>query len=330
MNKVQVFQNEQFGKIRTVHQNNEIFFVAADVCKVLEIGQVTNSLRRLENDEKALISIKGISRGNDKVNVVNEAGLYNLVLASRKPEAKAFKRWITHDVIPAIRKTGKYEVKAVKKAVENSTPIALSGYKLKYYHGVAVVTKRDLAQVLNIDLAALQYYIRKINLLNKDVDYFIINGKDLFDFKNKYGLSRLCTSLTLITESGARKIYKVTHNAYTPVLFEEKQPVLTSKQTEQKLVRKEDLPDSFFEGIYIDPDNENFKEILDDILEKLCAVKNLILAWKNTYRKVEENAVYEKIVTEQAYRIYSRIMDVRHIKFKTGNLAELKYGIKQS
>lgn len=294
---------------------------------MLEIGQVTNSLRRLENDEKALISIKGISRGNDKVNVVNEAGLYNLVLASRKPEVKAFKRWITHDVIPAIRKTSKYEV---KKTVENSTPVALSGYKLKYYRGVAVVTKRDLAQVLNMNLADLQYYIRKINLLNKDVDYFIINGKDLFDFKNKYGLSRLCTCLTLITESGARKIYKVTHNAYTTVLFEEKQPVLASKQTEQKVVRKEDLPDSFFEGIYIDPDNENFKDILDDILEKLYAVKNLILAWKNTYRKVEENAVYEKIVTEQAYRIYSRIMDVKHIKFKTGNLAELKYGIKQS
>lgn len=311
MNKVQVFQNEQFGKIRTVQNNNEIFFVATDVCKSLEIKNVSQAVAKLDNDERSMFNIGR----QGATNVVNEAGLYNLVLASRKPEAKAFKRWITHDVIPAIRKTGKYEVKAVKKAVENSTPVALSGYKLKYYRGVAVVTKRDLAQVLNIDLAALQYYIRKINLLNKDVDYFIINGKDLFDFKNKYGLSRLCTSLTLITESGARKIYKVTHNAYTPVLFEEKQPVLTSKQTEQKLVRKEDLPDSFFEGIYIDPDNENFKEILDDILEKLCAVKNLILAWKNTYRKVEENAVYEKIVTEQAYRIYSRIMDVRHIKF---------------
>lgn len=70
------------------------------------------------------------------------------MLASRKPETKAFKRWITHDVIPAIHKTGKYEVKTVKKAVEKSTSVALSGYKLKHYRGIAVVTKRDLAKCL--------------------------------------------------------------------------------------------------------------------------------------------------------------------------------------
>lgn len=110
MNSVQIFKNEQFGEIRTVEQNGEILFIAADICKALELGQVTNTIRRLDEDEKALISIKGINKGNDKINAVNEYGLYNLVLSSRKPEAKAFKRWITHDVIPAIRKTGKYAV----------------------------------------------------------------------------------------------------------------------------------------------------------------------------------------------------------------------------
>lgn len=111
MNELQIFKNEQFGEIRTITKNNEIMFVAADVCKALELGQVTNTVRRLDADEKALISIKGINNGNDKVNVVNEYGLYSLVLSSRKPEAKTFKRWITHEVIPAIRKTGGYTAK---------------------------------------------------------------------------------------------------------------------------------------------------------------------------------------------------------------------------
>lgn len=108
MNELQVFQNDKFGQVRTVQKDGQPWFVAADVCRALELGQVTNTIRRLDEDEKALISIKGISRGNDQVSIVNEPGLYTLVLGSRKPEARAFKRWITHEVIPSIRKSGGY------------------------------------------------------------------------------------------------------------------------------------------------------------------------------------------------------------------------------
>lgn len=111
MNDLTVFQNPDFGQVRTIVRDSEPWFVAADVCRALELGQVTNTIRRLDADEKALISIKGFSRGNDQVSIVNEPGLYSLVLGSRKPEAKAFKRWITHEVIPAIRKTGQYSTK---------------------------------------------------------------------------------------------------------------------------------------------------------------------------------------------------------------------------
>lgn len=110
MYNIIVFENKQFGDVRTFVEEGkqEPWFVAADVCRALELEQVTNAIRRLDDDEKALISIKGISRGNDQVSVVNEPGLYTLVLGSRKPEAKAFKRWITHEVIPSIRKSGGY------------------------------------------------------------------------------------------------------------------------------------------------------------------------------------------------------------------------------
>ena len=108
MNDLQIFENKDFGKVRTVTLNGAPCFVAADVCRALDIGNPTDALRRLDDDEKALVSIEGISNGNNKVNIVNESGLYSLVLGSRKPEAKQFKRWITHEVIPTIRKTGGY------------------------------------------------------------------------------------------------------------------------------------------------------------------------------------------------------------------------------
>ncbi len=84
------------------------------VCKALEIGNPTMALARLDDDEKmTLNSTEGHSGqrgGAQQINVINEPGLYSLVLGSRKPEAKAFKRWITHDVVPAIRRQGAYTI----------------------------------------------------------------------------------------------------------------------------------------------------------------------------------------------------------------------------
>lgn len=110
MNELQIFKNEQFGEIRTITKNNEIMFVAADVCKALEIKNQRDAVSRLDNDEKGVVLTDTLG-GKQNMNVVNEYGLYNLVLSSRKPEAKVFKRWITHEVIPAIRKTGGYTAK---------------------------------------------------------------------------------------------------------------------------------------------------------------------------------------------------------------------------
>ena len=105
MNEMRIFENEQFGKVRTVIRDGEPWFVAADVCRALEHSNVSMALERLDADEKAKFNL-GL-RGGD-TGCVNEPGLYSLVLGSRKPEAKAFKRWITHEVIPSIRKTGGY------------------------------------------------------------------------------------------------------------------------------------------------------------------------------------------------------------------------------
>lgn len=107
MNDVTIFRKDEFGAVRAVTLEGEPWFVAADVCRALGLGNSSMAISKLDEDERTLISIKGASNGLP-VNAVNEPGLYSLVLGSRKPEAKAFKRWITHEVIPEIRKTGGY------------------------------------------------------------------------------------------------------------------------------------------------------------------------------------------------------------------------------
>lgn len=104
-NKLRVFENEQFGKIRVIKEADTLNFVSADVCNALGIDK--SQIRRLDEDEKGMRSIH-TQGGTQKMSVVTEPGLYALVLSSRKPEAKTFKRWIIHEVIPTIRKTGGY------------------------------------------------------------------------------------------------------------------------------------------------------------------------------------------------------------------------------
>ena len=95
------FENQQ---VRTIEVENEPWFVANDVTTILGLSNTTVALQRLDEDERAKYNLgrQGMT------NIVNEYGLYNLVLASRKPEAKQFKRWITHEVLPTIRKHGAY------------------------------------------------------------------------------------------------------------------------------------------------------------------------------------------------------------------------------
>ena len=102
--KLMIFENDAFGKVRTLNLNGEPWFVAVDVCSVLDLSNPTIAVSRLDEDERAKFNL---GRQGDAT-IVNEPGLYTLVLGSRKPEAKAFKRWITHEVIPAIRKHGVY------------------------------------------------------------------------------------------------------------------------------------------------------------------------------------------------------------------------------
>ncbi|GGM26603.1 antirepressor [Micromonospora sonchi] len=109
MTTIEVFQFPATGhNIRTILRGAEPWFVGRDACAVLEIAKPENSLALLDADEKDTHSV-GTPGGAQNVTIISESGLYSLILRSRKPEAKTFKRWITHDVLPAIRKTGRYD-----------------------------------------------------------------------------------------------------------------------------------------------------------------------------------------------------------------------------
>lgn len=112
MSNMVLFQKPEFGRVRCFVIDGQPWFVAKDVCECLDIGNPTQAVMRLDADEKSTLSL---NEGGPDRNVINEYGIYNLVLSSRKPEAKQFKRWITHDVIPSIRKNGEYSSNAIKQ-----------------------------------------------------------------------------------------------------------------------------------------------------------------------------------------------------------------------
>lgn len=113
MNALQVFKNEEFGEVRTIKNEKEIWFAAKDVCEMLDIKNTTDAVKNLDVDEVTRLNLGGLS---GETNFINESGLYTLIIRSRKPEAKKFRKWITSEVLPAIRKTGMY---ATEELLEN-------------------------------------------------------------------------------------------------------------------------------------------------------------------------------------------------------------------
>lgn len=105
MENIKIFKNDELGQVRTIIKDGEIWFVAKDICECIGLSNPTIVVQRLDPDEVTKLNLGSLS---GETNIVNEYGLYNLVLASRKNEAKHFKRWITHEVIPSIRKNGGY------------------------------------------------------------------------------------------------------------------------------------------------------------------------------------------------------------------------------
>lgn len=117
MNQLQTFNNKELGQVRTVVKGEDIWFVAKDVAEVLEFSETHAMTRHLDEEELMSVKLTGM---NMKSTLMNESGLYSAILRSRKPQAKVFKKWVTSEVLPSIRKHGAYMTDQVlEQAVTN-------------------------------------------------------------------------------------------------------------------------------------------------------------------------------------------------------------------
>lgn len=218
------FTNVKFGKVRVFMNGKIPWFVAADICRALEIKNPRDALTRLDEDEKNIINLITdgenntvgltdgiIGPGNPNVNVINEFGLYTLVLSSRKKSAKKFKRWITHDVIPSIRNYGAYldlqhpEVRKMTYEVHNAFQTAISVFdrlcmEPGYFYDASRGLTKEIQKMVDIevggkDRASAEQLIKLIILesafTNKLLDY-IYSFKKESSVKNRTDILNSC------------------------------------------------------------------------------------------------------------------------------------------
>ena len=145
MDMLKIFEKAEFGRVRVVECEGEPWFVVKDVCECLELTDVSKTISLLDDDEKGTNSIR-TPGGEQQMLVISEPGLYSLILRSRKPEAKAFKRWIIHEVVPSIRKRGLYATKAVMDRILDDPDFGISllqQYKFEREQRKLVEAHRD-------------------------------------------------------------------------------------------------------------------------------------------------------------------------------------------
>ena len=123
MNKITIFENEEFGKVRTVCINGEPWLVGKDVAEILGYSDTAKAIKRHVDEEDKGVDVLSTPGGKQPFTVINESGFYSLVLSSKMPKAKKFKRWVTSEVLPTIRKTGGY-VDDPDKFVDYYLPLA--------------------------------------------------------------------------------------------------------------------------------------------------------------------------------------------------------------
>ncbi|MBD9291844.1 MAG: phage repressor protein [Coprococcus eutactus] len=109
MNDLKIYENKEFGEIRTVNIDGEPWFVGVDIATALGYSNTRDAIaKHIDNEDKATVAIHD-GRQKRNITAINESGLYSLILSSELPSAKAFKRWVTSEVLPSIRKTGSYQ-----------------------------------------------------------------------------------------------------------------------------------------------------------------------------------------------------------------------------
>lgn len=189
MNDIQIFQNPEFGEIRTVMIGNEPWFVGKDLSTTLGYKNNTSAMRNVDSDDKTVCSISTPSRGNQDMTVVNESGMYSLIFGSKLESAKKFKKWVTSEVLPSIRRTGTYSV-----------PQTIPGQIQLLAQGQVELSERvDTIQAelesLKMDLPLLPLEAEKITEAVKRKGVMVLGGKESKAYHNRGLRQRLYNNL---------------------------------------------------------------------------------------------------------------------------------------
>lgn len=161
MNDIKIFENAEFGSVRTLEVNGEPYFVGKDVAEILGYTNVNKAIQmHVDEEDKKTLDFKGFSHfgtslwnGNDFSNktIINESGLYSLILSSKLPKAKEFKHWVTSEVLPSIRKTGSY---ALPKNGDSADKSKVVDAKLM---NAKVRMSNQFLKLANVDTLSAQY-----------------------------------------------------------------------------------------------------------------------------------------------------------------------------
>lgn len=175
MNDLQIFNNEEFGEVRTAVVNDEPMFCLIDICKALEIKNATDVAKRLDEDELTRLNLG--SRAGE-TNFITESGLYAVILRSDKPNAKKFRKWVTSEVLPSIRKTGSY---GMPKTTGGQIQLLAQGYT-ELEQAVNSI-KEDMTELKdNTPLYGCEIDEVKQHVNRKGV--IVLGGKDSEAYKN--------------------------------------------------------------------------------------------------------------------------------------------------
>lgn len=214
MNELKIFNNEEFGKIRTVTIDNEPWFVGKDVAVILGYSNPQKALRDHVDEEDKTLNDSFTVNGTKGI-LINESGLYSLILSSKLPNAKKFKHWVTSEVLPILRKTGSYEMPkkkqsnerlaSVNNAVKILTPmLQAAGCNSK----IQLLTAKSLYEKAGVNLPitieADQQYVDTVHIARQARLYFQSSGKPADKAVNEI-IRRLDLSENMYTETWESK-----------------------------------------------------------------------------------------------------------------------------
>ena len=191
-NAIQEF-NCNARQVRVIMKDNELWFVAKDVCEILENSKYRDAITKLDNNESVSVKVDTLG-GTQEMSVINESGLYTLIIRSNQPDAKKFRRWVTHEVLQSIRKTGSYntarnykvsDIKAMQRMIEKPK------YKLSDLER-RTMTKKLVAILMGDDI---------FNNIDEDDDLVIVKGaksNNLIKYLRKVGTADIQNAIDAV------------------------------------------------------------------------------------------------------------------------------------